>query len=180
LKVFTKASASPLLRGLYAGVVIGTRPSSCAQSTEAVAVYGGPLSESHWIACGAVSVASPDRAQYPPTVCLPPMFAHGASRRILRPQGEQLKRGALHGGPGTCAFFPRGVRHAWKNSGSETGRVLFLYTPAAAGAYESLLHRRPDESPGEAEQKAGSNVTAGRSSGRTRSEARAPAPTPGA
>jgi quercetin dioxygenase-like cupin family protein len=59
------------------------------------------------------------------------------------------------GGPGTCAFFPRGVQHAWKNSGSETGRVLFLYTPAAAGDYvESLLHRRPGEAPSEAEQKA--------------------------
>jgi quercetin dioxygenase-like cupin family protein len=37
------------------------------------------------------------------------------------------------GGPGTCAFMPRGVPHAWKNSGTETGRVLFLYTPARAG-----------------------------------------------
>jgi quercetin dioxygenase-like cupin family protein len=37
------------------------------------------------------------------------------------------------GGSGTCAFMPRGVQHAWKNSGAETGRVLFLYTPAAAG-----------------------------------------------
>ena len=37
------------------------------------------------------------------------------------------------GGPGTCAFMPRGVAHAWKNSGTETGRVLFLYTPARAG-----------------------------------------------
>src|SRR3984893_7404178 len=37
------------------------------------------------------------------------------------------------GGPGTCAFMPRDVPHAWKNTGSETGRVLFLYTPAAAG-----------------------------------------------
>ena len=46
------------------------------------------------------------------------------------------------GGPGTCAFLPRNVPHAWKNSGSETGRVLFLYTPAAAGGYvEELLHR---------------------------------------
>ena len=39
------------------------------------------------------------------------------------------------GGPGTCAFFPRNVPHAWKNSGSEAGRVLFLYTPAAAGHF---------------------------------------------
>src|SRR5260221_11691006 len=47
------------------------------------------------------------------------------------------------GGPGTCAFFPRNVAHAWKNSGSETGRVLFLYTPASACAYvESLLLER--------------------------------------
>ena len=37
------------------------------------------------------------------------------------------------GGPGTCVFMPRGVPHAWKNSGAETGRVLFLYTPARAG-----------------------------------------------
>jgi len=46
------------------------------------------------------------------------------------------------GGPGTCAFLPRNVPHAWKNSGSETGRVIFLYTPACAGGYvEELLHR---------------------------------------
>lgn len=32
--------------------------------------------------------------------------------------------------------------HAWKNSGGETARVLFLYTPAAAGGYvEEMLHR---------------------------------------
>src|SRR5437899_1065681 len=37
------------------------------------------------------------------------------------------------GGPATCAFMPRGVRHAWKSTGAETGRVLFLYTPAKAG-----------------------------------------------
>lgn len=39
------------------------------------------------------------------------------------------------GGPGTCAFFPRNVPHAWKNSGNKAGRVLFVYTPAAAGHY---------------------------------------------
>jgi quercetin dioxygenase-like cupin family protein len=37
------------------------------------------------------------------------------------------------GGPGTCAFMPRGVPHAWKSTGAETGHVLFLYTPAGAG-----------------------------------------------
>lgn len=46
------------------------------------------------------------------------------------------------GGPGTCAFFPRNVPHAWKNSGRETSRVVFFYTPAAAGGYlEELLNR---------------------------------------
>lgn len=37
------------------------------------------------------------------------------------------------GGPGTSAFMPRGVRHAWKSTGAHPGRVLFLYTPAGAG-----------------------------------------------
>ena len=37
------------------------------------------------------------------------------------------------GGPGACAFTPRRVPHAWKSTGAETGRVLFLYTPARAG-----------------------------------------------
>jgi quercetin dioxygenase-like cupin family protein len=27
------------------------------------------------------------------------------------------------GGPGSCAFMPRGVPHAWKSTGAETGRV---------------------------------------------------------
>ena len=48
------------------------------------------------------------------------------------------------GGPGTCAFMPRDVPHAWKNTGSETGRILALYTPAGAGGLvEALAERRP-------------------------------------
>src|SRR5215470_13207447 len=44
------------------------------------------------------------------------------------------------GGPGACAFMPRGVAHAWKNTGAESCRVLFLYTPALAGKFfEELL-----------------------------------------
>jgi quercetin dioxygenase-like cupin family protein len=35
------------------------------------------------------------------------------------------------GGPGTCAFLPRGVPHAWKNTAAETGRVLFLFMTMA-------------------------------------------------
>jgi hypothetical protein len=37
------------------------------------------------------------------------------------------------GRAGSCAFFPRNVPHAWKNTGGETARILFLYTPAKAG-----------------------------------------------
>ncbi len=48
------------------------------------------------------------------------------------------------GGPGACAFMPRNLPHAWKNSGGDTGRVLFLYTPAGAGGLiEDLAERRP-------------------------------------
>jgi quercetin dioxygenase-like cupin family protein len=50
------------------------------------------------------------------------------------------------GGPGTCAFMPRDIPHAWKNTGDETGRVLFLYTPASAGGYIEAIseHRSTD------------------------------------
>ena len=47
------------------------------------------------------------------------------------------------GGPGACAFMPRGVAHAWKNTGAETCRVLFLYTPAPAGKFFEELLGRP-------------------------------------
>jgi len=47
------------------------------------------------------------------------------------------------GGPGTCAFLPRNIPHAWKNSGRETGRVVFLYTPAAAGGYIEEMRNHP-------------------------------------
>jgi len=39
------------------------------------------------------------------------------------------------GSPGSCAFIPRGLAHAWKVTGRETGRILFLYTPAGAGGF---------------------------------------------
>jgi quercetin dioxygenase-like cupin family protein len=45
------------------------------------------------------------------------------------------------GGAGACAFMPRGVPHAWKSTGSETGRVLFLYAPAKAGGLIEEQHR---------------------------------------
>jgi len=49
------------------------------------------------------------------------------------------------GGPGTCAFMPRDVPHAWKSTGAETGRVLFLYTPGRAGKlFEDMVERPVD------------------------------------
>ena len=43
------------------------------------------------------------------------------------------------GGPGTCAFMPRDIPHAWKSTGAEPGRVLFIYTPGRAGGlFEEL------------------------------------------
>ena len=45
------------------------------------------------------------------------------------------------GGPGSYAFMPRNVPHAWKSTGAETGRVLFLYTPAKAGGLLEEQHR---------------------------------------
>jgi len=53
--------------------------------------------------------------------------------------GDQITKG----GPGTCAFFPRNVAHAWKNTGTTTGRVLFMYTPAGAGRYIEATMERP-------------------------------------
>jgi quercetin dioxygenase-like cupin family protein len=44
------------------------------------------------------------------------------------------------GGPGAYAFMPRGVPHAWKSTGAETGKVLFLYTPAKAGGLLEEQH----------------------------------------
>src|SRR5437588_12493025 len=44
------------------------------------------------------------------------------------------------GGPGACAFMPRGVPHAWKSTGADTGRVLFVYTPAKAGGLLEEQH----------------------------------------
>jgi quercetin dioxygenase-like cupin family protein len=48
----------------------------------------------------------------------------------------------ISGGPGTCAFMPRNVGHAWKNTGGGTGRALFLYTPAGAGGWIEAMAER--------------------------------------
>jgi hypothetical protein len=41
--------------------------------------------------------------------------------------------------------MPRGLAHAWKNTGAEPGRVLFLYSPGLAGKFfeEAAAMGRP-------------------------------------
>jgi uncharacterized cupin superfamily protein len=51
----------------------------------------------------------------------------------------------MTGGPGACAFLPRTVPHAWKNSGTRSGRIVFLYTPAAAGHFVEEMVERPGD-----------------------------------
>ncbi len=48
------------------------------------------------------------------------------------------------GKPGSCAFFPRNVPHAWKCTGSEEARILFLYTPGKAGGFFEERIGRPE------------------------------------
>jgi quercetin dioxygenase-like cupin family protein len=57
----------------------------------------------------------------------------------------QIGDEAITGGPGTCAFMPRNVPHAWKNSGTVPGRVVFLYTPARAGQFVEEMVEQPGE-----------------------------------
>jgi hypothetical protein len=41
--------------------------------------------------------------------------------------------------------MPRDVAHAWKNTGAETGRVLFMYTPGSAGKlFEEMVEQPVD------------------------------------
>jgi quercetin dioxygenase-like cupin family protein len=48
------------------------------------------------------------------------------------------------GRTGSCAFFPRNVPHAWKNTGGEPARILFLYTPGKAGGFFEERLGRPE------------------------------------
>ena len=49
------------------------------------------------------------------------------------------------GGPGTCAFIPRNAPHAWKNTGSQPGRIVFFFTPASAGRFIEEMVEQPKE-----------------------------------
>src|SRR6266700_4129894 len=62
---------------------------------------------------------------------LPGYHLHHNSDEITFKIGDQI----TVGGPGTCAFMPRGIPHAWKSTGAGAGRILFSYTPAEAGKW---------------------------------------------
>ena len=64
-------------------------------------------------------------------------MAYVLSGQITFKIGDQVTAG----GSGTCAFMPRGIAHAWKISGVEAGRILFIYTPAEAGKWFEELQR---------------------------------------
>jgi hypothetical protein len=44
--------------------------------------------------------------------------------------------------------MPREIPHAWKNTGAETGGILFIYMPASAGNWfeELCVAERPIDS----------------------------------
>ena len=49
--------------------------------------------------------------------------------------GEHVTTGRT----GTWIFIPRGIAHAWKNSGDAPGRAFFIFTPAEGGkVFEEL------------------------------------------
>jgi hypothetical protein len=66
-------------------------------------------------------------------------MAYALSGEIGLKTGDEV----TGGGPGTCAFVPRGVLHASKSTGAETGRLLFLHTLAGAGGFFGERLDRP-------------------------------------
>jgi quercetin dioxygenase-like cupin family protein len=68
-------------------------------------------------------------------------IAYVLSGEVTFKIGEATSVGAA----GACAFMPRGLAHAWKTTGTEPARILFLYTPGAAGkVFEEAAELRPD------------------------------------
>jgi len=82
-----------------------------------------------------------------PVGSVTPMHLHHDSDEIAYVlSGEitfKIGEAVTVGGPGTCAFMPRHVAHAWKSTGADTGRVLFMYTPGRAGKLFEEMAERP-------------------------------------
>jgi quercetin dioxygenase-like cupin family protein len=79
-----------------------------------------------------------------PAGCGTSLHLHHTSEEVMYVlSGEftfKIGERVTSGGAGTCAFMPRGIAHAWKNSGADAGRALFIFTPVEGGQlFEELL-----------------------------------------
>ena len=66
------------------------------------------------------------------------------------------------GKAGSCAFFPRNVPHAWKSTGAETARILFLYTSPRPAHFSRSGCARRRGTPTGPRPSPSANATAGR------------------
>ena len=75
------------------------------------------------------SIAAPDEG--------PPLHLHAGEDEFIYVLEGRLRvrlEEAVHDAPaGSFVFFPRGVPHTWRNTGDAPARLLFVFTPAAAG-----------------------------------------------
>jgi quercetin dioxygenase-like cupin family protein len=79
----------------------------------------------------------------------PPLHVHDAADELAYIlAGEftwQIGDLRATGGVGTIAFVPRGTAHTWQNSGSEPGRMLFVFSPAGFERFLMTLSSVPEE-----------------------------------
>jgi len=68
-----------------------------------------------------------------------PLHIHHTSDEVIYVlAGEftfKIGEDVTDGGADTLVFIPRGTAHAWKNSASESGQVLFIFTPAEGAKF---------------------------------------------
>jgi len=79
----------------------------------------------------------------------PPLHVHDAADELAYIlAGEftwQIGDLRAKGGVGAIAFVPRGTVHTWQNSGSEPGRMLFVFSPPGFERFLVELSSVPEE-----------------------------------
>jgi quercetin dioxygenase-like cupin family protein len=79
----------------------------------------------------------------------PPLHVHDTADELAYIlAGEftwQIGELRAKGGAGTVAFVPRRTAHTWQNSGSEPGRMLFVFSPAGFERFLMELSSVPQE-----------------------------------
>ena len=82
----------------------------------------------------------------------PPLHTHTREDELmyfLEGRFRTMLDGTLRDAPrGSMIFIPKGAPHTWQNTGTETGRLLFVFTPGSPGMEE--FFRRFAELPPEA------------------------------